>query len=487
MKKRPKDELKEGLLKKVEESCQALIADVEQGSSEKLEKMLSFFASRAHRWSANNLMMVLAQKRDIGKPVTIKEARSLGHTPKPGAVPAHIFVPVMAVEDPLKVLKSSGMNPSGIQFVEKYLSWCRQAQNDPVAPASALAFVETDPRSKSLPDDKIQALADKLVTAVEIVQKREAEVAVLPKQILFFKAVPCVYDLGVETTGPEISVATSVDGDAAEILAAMKEYAEGKGWKVKNVVLSKGEAGYAAKGGTIGVAGWTDDATAVCTLSHEMAHQLLHFGDERKTSSAKDAQAAKALRELQAEAVSFAVTRHFGIENSISGEYLRSFGATPKDVMSNLSVICRTSREIIEGVSAKLKKEIVIEEPKEEPEDNFRYFLSEPGQNQRKFSDYETLMAAITASKTPLTSMDLEVYHEGLQGSFYHERTITADQFVGELFKEFVDRASSEGIEGYAYRNRGDFQIADSLEEVPEWAQASAVQIGKEETVGQRV
>lgn len=90
---RKKDEVKESLRKGIVASCNELMEDIAKGSSAKLARLVDFYACKAHKWSANNLMAVLSQKPEIGKPVTLKEARKLSHFPNSDAKPAYIFVP----------------------------------------------------------------------------------------------------------------------------------------------------------------------------------------------------------------------------------------------------------------------------------------------------------------------------------------------------------------------------------------------------------
>jgi hypothetical protein len=245
----------------------------------------------------------------------------------------------------------------------------------------------------------------------------------------------------------------------------------------QKLVLSRGEAGYATKGGTIALGAWTDDATGVCTLAHEVAHQILHIRDIEGSDGPRQT------RELQAEAVAFAVAKHFGINSDLSGEYIRHFGCTPKDVMANLSTICRASRDVIEGVNAKLnlQHQTNVAVAVDDTEVDVRYYLSEPGQTQRKCSDYEALMHAISASSTPLDQLELEVYESGIGGSFYHTRNITAATLTGELFSEFVSRANEAGLEGIAYHDRGEFLIVDSIDAVPEAFRHQVVELGTAE------
>lgn len=318
----------------------------------------------------------------------------------------------------------------------------------------ARLFVESDPRLQKCTEEQYANVAAKLVAAIATMKAMEEKAQQSSGRLLFFKTVPCVYDLGVDTNGPEISYVKDEGGNAAEILEAMTAYATDNGWKVKAVNLGLGENGAASDNGVITVGKWLGDATQVSVLAHEIAHQQLHLGDN------KDIEIANETRELQAEAVAYAVTRHFGMKAEMASTYISSFGQTPGDVMQNLGVICRTSRAIIEGVRAKIavKEGVDQEEPTVtagEDEVEVRYYLRAGTQKERHFDDYQPLLEAIHNHEMDLKDIQLDVYAAGIGGSFYIDRTVTAKEFVDELFHEFVERARESGVGGFVFDDRG--------------------------------
>ena len=58
-----------------------------------------------------------------------------------------------------------------------------------------------------------------------------------------------------------------------------------------------------------------------------------------------------AVREGQAEAVSYIVSRYLGIENPFSRDYLLSYGNTPEALIANLGQVQKASRWMIERVN----------------------------------------------------------------------------------------------------------------------------------------
>ena len=94
-----------------------------------------------------------------------------------------------------------------------------------------------------------------------------------------------------------------------------------------------------SKGGFIAV----DEGQAVAakcgTLAHELAHELLHWNGEEKTT--------KQQRELEAEATAYVVLSHFGMQSG-SRFYLTSYGITGEMLHASMQIIAATARRIIE-------------------------------------------------------------------------------------------------------------------------------------------
>ena len=87
-----------------------------------------------------------------------------------------------------------------------------------------------------------------------------------------------------------------------------------------------------------------DSRSRTMTLIHEWAHEGMHrrwMEDE----------AWKALpvkvRECQAEAVSYIVSRYVGIENPFARDYLLSYGNTVEELVNNLGQVQKASHFMI--------------------------------------------------------------------------------------------------------------------------------------------
>jgi len=84
-------------------------------------------------------------------------------------------------------------------------------------------------------------------------------------------------------------------------------------------------------------------ADLASTLIHEYAHALLHFDcdDEKERSR----------REVEAEAVAYIVSRHFGLDADNAAFYLAAWdGDAPETVRDRLDRISKTAAEVIDAV-----------------------------------------------------------------------------------------------------------------------------------------
>ncbi len=98
-----------------------------------------------------------------------------------------------------------------------------------------------------------------------------------------------------------------------------------------------------SKGGTIEIDERQGIAAKCGTLVHEFAHELLHREDRSQ---------GKQQRELEAEAVAYAVLTHYNLHPG-SRFYLASYGITGEMLTASMQTIAKTARQIIEKIEAK--------------------------------------------------------------------------------------------------------------------------------------
>ena len=122
-----------------------------------------------------------------------------------------------------------------------------------------------------------------------------------------------------------------------ELNCRLIQFAKDRGISVtfKNL---PGEMQGVSKGGSIDI----DLTAGTKTLVHEIAHELMHTGKNNLQN--------RAIKELQAEGVSFVVCRHFGLENLNSPNYLALFKLTSDEIFSHMERIRDTAHIIITAV-----------------------------------------------------------------------------------------------------------------------------------------
>lgn len=119
-----------------------------------------------------------------------------------------------------------------------------------------------------------------------------------------------------------------------ELNKKLIEFAKAKGISVKFTELPNEVQGI-SKGGSIEI----DVSAGTKTLIHEIAHELMHRGD--------DCPVDRAIRELQAEAVAYVVSSYFGMKNLRSPNYLSLFGIKTNDLLKSSVQIHTAATNII--------------------------------------------------------------------------------------------------------------------------------------------
>ena len=131
--------------------------------------------------------------------------------------------------------------------------------------------------------------------------------------------------------------------------------------KTKGVTVSLGDVGHerargVSKGGSINLIN-----TNIATLIHELAHEMLHWKDDRESFS-------KQVKELQAEGVAHVVLKEFGLPTGTTENYLVLWKIDAEHITKNESVIKKTSEEIIDFINDFATKDASPEVPVTVPE-----------------------------------------------------------------------------------------------------------------------
>jgi len=294
------------------------LRDLQKDDPTGLKRLLDFYSTKFQRWSPSNIVGIFIQKPACERPVTVSEVKALGHTIKPGLPRAAILVPAYKPHE---------------QEIE--------AHRDQVTNTDNRVDGEAEPEKESLLRPEPQ---------------KETE----PKlKLVGFKVVPCVVDLGKDTEGPPILSNHQVKQyQAAEpLIAALEAYATDRNITVDDrlnrIGVRVGATGHAVenKDGSIHISTLSAQPAArrFASLVHELTHAILHLGPEAEKLDPKT-------EELQATGVSYFVSKHFGLAEEFSGLYLKTWEVIAKELLKNLSVIVKTSREIVEGIGKHLEQ-----------------------------------------------------------------------------------------------------------------------------------
>jgi hypothetical protein len=88
-----------------------------------------------------------------------------------------------------------------------------------------------------------------------------------------------------------------------------------------------------------------DGAEKFSVLVHELAHELLHHGAEKRLRS------TKTVRETEAEATAFVVGQALGLESgTASSDYIQLYDGSEDTLLASLERIQRAANSIIEAL-----------------------------------------------------------------------------------------------------------------------------------------
>ena len=135
--------------------------------------------------------------------------------------------------------------------------------------------------------------------------------------------------------------------DQEETFAMVKGAVEACGIEVQEAPLRRGRQGV-SQGGRIILEEGADSRNRTMTLVHEWAHEIMHRSwmesEEWKNLPAR-------VRECQAEAVSYIISRYLGIENPFARDYVLSYGNTAETLVANLGQVQAASHWMIETMA----------------------------------------------------------------------------------------------------------------------------------------
>lgn len=157
-----------------------------------------------------------------------------------------------------------------------------------------------------------------------------------------FKAAH-VFDVS-QTDGEPLPHPVEVGGDPMDFTIRLKTLIDSK-----SIVLEYsndlGSAEGASSGGKIRIKPELSPAAEFSVLVHELAHEMLHWNDQRLVTS-------KTIKETEAEAVAFIVSNAIGLDcNSSASDYIQLYDGTVETLEASLDAIRKTASEIINAIS----------------------------------------------------------------------------------------------------------------------------------------
>ena len=175
-------------------------------------------------------------------------------------------------------------------------------------------------------------------------KKEDSDDDTKDEDFLRFK-VAYVFDVSDTEGDPLPAIDILAVNGKTRLLGAMEDFTRALGIKLgyssDKALEYLRAAGVSAKG-RIEIKSSLTASQRFYVLSHELAHELMHDLDARKTLSTK-------VKELEADATAYVVSRHFGLETQ-SRFYLALYRVEEVDVRDSMNRIVRTASRIIRGV-----------------------------------------------------------------------------------------------------------------------------------------
>jgi len=152
-----------------------------------------------------------------------------------------------------------------------------------------------------------------------------------------------VWDIS-QTEGKELPALREFSGEAGTHLAQLVQFVIGRGIKFgysDKIAPARG----VSKGGSIELLPDMTEAEQFATLVHEVAHELLHKSERRSLIT-------KTVRETEAEAVAFVVSKAIGLETgSASADYIQLYHGDAKLLAESLEIVQKTAAVILGALS----------------------------------------------------------------------------------------------------------------------------------------
>ncbi|MGD9689483.1 MAG: ArdC family protein [Phycisphaerales bacterium] len=180
-----------------------------------------------------------------------------------------------------------------------------------------------------------------VIIAPMSIRPKEEELATEPakpaRPILRFRGV-YVFDVS-QTDGQELPEPARVSGDPRHHLESIRALVVARGITLDNDDLPQGADGV-SRGGRISIRPGLKPANEFSVIVHELAHELLHRGEDRPKS--------KTVRETEAEAVAFVVSQAIGLDTgTAASDYIQLYDGKTETLAASLDRIQHIAADII--------------------------------------------------------------------------------------------------------------------------------------------
>jgi antirestriction protein ArdC len=163
------------------------------------------------------------------------------------------------------------------------------------------------------------------------------------KPVCGFRAVH-VFDVK-QTEGKDLPEFSRIEGDPGDKVQTLEAVIRGHGIELVYERYLGGADGR-SQGGKIVVREGLPPAEQFAVLAHELAHELLHRTERRKETTRR-------IRELEAEAVAFVVSKAAGLDGiRRSADYIQLYSGDKELLLESLDHIRRVSSRIIEELAS---------------------------------------------------------------------------------------------------------------------------------------
>lgn len=275
---------REDALKASDEALKELAEALRQGKSEKLVEYLALL-SRFHQYSFGNCILIAIQKPEATHVAGFGRWKDLGRFVRKGEKGISILAPLIG-----------------------------KRKKDEHAGA-----VESPPAAE-VPD----ATNGKVVYGFRVVH---------------------VFDVS-QTEGAELPEFAALSGDPGEKLTRLEAVIKSHGIEIAYVDSLPFDANGMSEGGKVSINATRPKPQMFSTMVHELAHELLHWGDRREVTT-------KTVRETEAEAVAFIVCRSIGLDTSTrASDYIQLWNGDEKVLLQSLEHIRTVAAKILSELSA---------------------------------------------------------------------------------------------------------------------------------------